>query len=482
MAEDSLKNKTTKGMFWSAFDKIFVQAGQIIITILLARLLTPEAFGLIGMLSIFLVISDVLVNSGLESGLIQKTNRTNTDFSTVFVFNAAISILIYLLLFISAPLISRFYNVPELVLLIRVLCTVIIINSLSVVQRAKLTISIDFKTMTKIRALSIILGGLIGIFFAFKGYGVWALVIHNISGSLISVIFFWIFSKWSPSLHFSVESFKSLFGYSSKLLLSSLYSQTISNIYSVIIGKEYSATLLGYYTNAKRFSEISSGIVTGVIQQVTFPILASLQDDRQRLLSIYSRLIRMATFLVFPLMTMIALLAEPLISVFLTDKWLPVVPLLQWMCFATVNYPLAMLNLNILNAVGRSDLFLKVNLSKSPFLIAALIITIPLGVKAIVIGYFCTSLISFFINTYFPGKIFGYGAKKQLQDMAPYILATGIMALFAFFSIYYIEHSILKLLIGSFVGIISYFFICYILKLNEIQELKALFFRLKNLT
>lgn len=459
-------------MLWSAVDKIAVQAGQFVIGIILARLLTPEDFGLIGMLSIFIAISQAFTDSGLEKGLIQKKDREEVDFSTVFIFNFVVSLLFYVMLFLAAPLIADFFEKPELVALTRVLTLIIVVDSLAIVQRARLSIDIDFKTFAKVRVASVVIGGILGIYYAYQGYGVWALVIQTLSATIVSAITLWYFSRWKPSFSFSKKSFKQLFGFGSKILLSGLYSKTIANIYHIAIGKAYSATELGFYTNSKKYAEVASATVTSILNQVTFPILAHLQDDKQKLVSVYSRLVRMATFIIFPVMTIFALLADPFIRIVLTDPWLPVIPLLQLMCFATVFYPVSVINLNILNAVGRSDLFLKVNLSKSPVLILALIITIPLGVKAIVIGHIVTSCISFFINTYYPGKMFDYGPVKHLKDMAPFFIATSVMALVVFFAILFIENIYLQLIIGGSIGLVVYLGMCSLLKLSEMNELK----------
>lgn len=462
-------------MLWSAVDKFAVQAGQFIIGIVLARILLPDDFGLIGMLTIFIALSSVFIDSGMGSGLIQQQNRTDEDFSTVFVYNFAVSSFFYLVLFFSAPFIASFYEQPLLTPLTRILGINLIINSLAIVQRSRLTIAIDFKAFAIVNVIGVIIGGASGIIAATKGLGVWALVIQTLIGSSANVASLWYLSHWKPSLKFSTKSFKSLFGYGSKLLISGLYAQTLQNVYNITIGKAYPAAELGYYTRAKGFAEISAGTVTSILQQVSFPILASVQHDKTRLVSIYSRMIKMAAFFVFPVMTLIALLAEPIVLLLLTDKWAAVIPLLQWMVFARIFYPISVINMSILNAIGRSDLFLKVDLSKFPLIALALILTIPLGVKAMIIGHVVTSGISFFINAYLPGKLFGYGVIAQIKDMLPVFVATIFMTGLVYAVSYYLDNLFLKFLIGSTVAIISYLTACYILKIEEIKELKIIF-------
>lgn len=468
----SLKSTATRGMLWNAIEKFSVQAGQLIIGIVLARILMPEDFGLIGMLSIFIAISQTFIDSGMGSGLIQKKEKKDIDFSTVFVFNFAVSATFYLLLFFSAPLIASFYNMPQLVILTRVLAIIIIINSLAIVQRTRLTININFKTIAQVNVVSVFTSGAFGIFFAYLGYGVWSLVIQQLVNALVAVIMFWFLSKWKLSLEFSKQAFKDLFGYGSKLLLSGLYAQTMANIYNIAIGKAFSAAELGFYTRAKSFAELTAGTVTSVLHQVSFPILASLQDDKKKMVHIFSRMIRMSSFFIFPVMTILALLTDPIVRLLLTEKWLPVVPLLQWMCFARIFYPISVINMNILNAIGRSDLFLKVDLSKFPISVVALIVTIPLGVKAMVIGHVITSFISYIINSYLPGKLFGYGALAQLKEMIPVFIATGISALIVFLVNLNINSPILKITLGLNIGLVVFSVSSYLMKINELREVQ----------
>lgn len=480
MSDDtSLKGKATRGMLWSALDKFGVQAGQFVIGILLARILMPADFGLIGMLSIFLALSQVFIDSGMGSALIQKKERSEVDFSTVFLFNLVVSLLFYAMLFAGAPLIARFYEVPRLVPLTRVLGLIIIINSLTLVQHTKLVAQIDFSIIAKVNVISIFVGGAVAVYLALTGWGVWALVVQQLVRASLPILLYRLFTRWKPSLAFSMQSFRQLFGFGSRLLLSGLLALGFREIYNIMIGKTYSAADLGYYTRANQFSEIPSATVTAVVHQVTFPILASLQDDKERMVSVFSRLLRMTSFLVFPAMTLLALLARPLIMLFLTEKWAPSIVLLQWLCFARVLLPLSMINMNILNAIGRSDLFFKVDASKVPIILVVLYITIPMGVKAIVIGSVITSFLSFLINAWLPGRMFGYGIVKQLRDMFPVWVATGVMALSVTLVTHLFSNLWLQLLLGAVTALATYMLACHLLKIGELQEVKRLIGKLK---
>lgn len=479
MHNTSIKSVATKGIFWSAVDKFAVQIGQFVVGIVLARILLPQDFGLIGMIYIFIALSQTFIESGLGTGLIQRQSRSEIDFSTLFVFNLIVSSFFYLILFFSAPYISSFFNQPRLTDLTRILSLSLFLNAFAIVQRTKLTIAIDFKSIAKSNVIGMFIGGLCGIIAAINEFGVWALVIQMLVSSLASSIYLWFVSNWRPSIVFSKKSFGSLFGYGSKLLLAGLYAQLLNNIYNICLGKFYSSTALGYYTRAKSFADISAGTIVSVLQQSTFPILASVQHDKEKLISIFSRMIRMSAFLVIPIMTLIALLAKPIVILLLTEKWISLIPLLQWMVFSRIFLPLSSLNLNLLNAIGRSDLFLKVDLSKLPLTLLAMVITIPLGVKSIVIGHVVTSAVFFVVNAYLPGKFYGYGAMKQLKDMMPFCFATIGMAAIVFMITCIIDNLMVQLFLGGILGAVMYLFICRLLKLEELKEVWQLILSLK---
>jgi O-antigen/teichoic acid export membrane protein len=468
----SLKSAATKGIIWSAVDKFAVQIGQFVVSIVLARILLPEDFGLLGMLAIFIALSQTFIESGMGLGLIQRQDRTDIDFSTVFVFNLAVSSLFYLLLFFSAPFIASYFSQPKLIDLTRVLGLNLFISSLAIVQRTKLTIEIDFKAIAKTNVIGVIIGGLTGVAAAMNGFGVWSLVIQTLLGAFASAVSLWFFSHWIPSIAFSKESFKNLFGFGSKLLLSGLYAQILTNVYNICIGKYYPIASLGFYTRVKGFADISAGTITSILQQATFPILASVQNDKEKLVSVYSRMIRMSSFIIIPMMTLIALLAKPIVILLLTEKWAAIIPLLQWMVFARIFLPMSAINMNLLNAIGRSDLFLKVDLSKLPLTVIAMIITIPMGVKAMIIGHVVTSAVAFFFNAYLPGKYYGYGGLAQLKDMLPVFVATIGMSVVVFLFTVFFDSLILQLVGGSVLALISYLFFCWLLKLKELSEVQ----------
>lgn len=475
-----LRNKALKGVLWSSIDKAGVKAMSFIVSIVIARILSPSDYGIIGMILVFIAIANIFIDSGMSQALVQRKNRTSADMSTAFYFNIAVAVICYLVLFFSAPLISNFYEVALLVPILRILGLNIIISAFATVQRANLLAKLDFRTIAIVHIGGVSVSGAVGIWMAYAGYGVWALVGQQMASTFASTLIFWILGKWHPNAGFSQESFKGLWKFGSKLLATGLVSTIMREIYSVAIGKAYRSAELGYYTRAIQTSDMVAITTNDIINAVTFPILSSLQDDRSRMVDVYSRMLGMTAFCIFPIMTGLAVVASPFISVLLTDKWLPVVPLLQWLCFARMFTPISALNMNILNAMGRSDLFMKLDFSKLPLTIVTMIITIPLGVKAIVIGNFINTFICYFINAYLPGKMFNFGVKAQFKIFWKIAIATSIMALSVWLSMFLFKSTILKLAIGILTGILSYTVSSYILKIREESEIiNILLIRLK---
>ena len=471
---NNLKHETVKGFLWSALERFSVQGLQFLMGLVLARLLLPSDYGLVGMLAIFLAISQTFVDSGFSSALIQKKDRTDTDYSTAFFFNIGVGLFFYLILFFTAPLIADFYNTPELNSLTKVIGINVFITSLAVVQRAKLTIKLDFKTQAKASFTSVFIGGSVGIAMAYKGYGVWALVIQSLLQNGLNTLFLWILSKWMPRVIFSKVSFKELFSFGSKLLGAGLLDTIYGNIYLIIIGKLFSARELGFYTRAQQFQKIPSQNITGIIQRVTFPVLSSIQDDDARLIAGFRSFLRMSVFVIFPMMIGLAVMSESLVRLLLTEKWLPAVPLLQLLCFAGMLYPVHAINLNILNVKGRSDLFLKLEIIKKVIITVVILITFSFGVKALVIGQIFTSFLAFFINTYYSGKIVSYGTWSQMKDTMPVLLISLIMGGGIWGAMLLVKGDVLKLVIGILAGIIIYGVSAQIGKFGEINEIKHL--------
>jgi len=471
----SLKEKTTKGIFWSFIDQFLTQGIGFIIGIIIARILCPSDYGIIGMLSIFIAIANTFINSGFGTALIQKNDRTQIDFSTVFFFNLGTAILLYLLLFILAPVIAAFYKIEELTLITRIIGLNLIIGAFAIVPRTILNINIDFKTQTKVSVVSIVFSGIIGIIMAFNQYGVWALIAQSIISTILQTILFIYFIKWRPIFEFSKQSFHLLFGYGSKILLATLIDTVYTNILSLVIGKRFSAKELGYYTRAQQMESFPSANVTAIIQRVTFPILCDIQDDQSRLIDAYRKLIKMTSFIIFPFMFLLVLVANPLITILLTDKWLPAVELFQILCFSGMWYPIHAINLSLLQANGNVNLFVKLEIWKKSIGFGILIITLPFGLKTMLWGQVIISFIALFINTWYTDKIFNYGFIKQIKDIIIYLLVSiSVCFLLSQFGFY--DSNWYKLIGGGLFYLTLYIGITWLLKSEELKQVKILLF------
>lgn len=361
---ESLKHKTVKGVGWSFADNISSSGVSFLVGLVLARLLTPAEYGIMAMIAIFIAISNSIIDSGFSNALIRKTDIKRIDYNTVFFFNLVVGVILYVLLYFCAPSISSFFNEPILIPVTRVIGLVLIINSLGIIQRTIMVREIDFRTQTKISLIASLSSGGIGIVMAFYGYGVWSLVGQQVSRQLLNTVFLWLYSAWRPVCEFSTDSFKCLFGFGSKLLLSGLLDTLYKNIYYIVIGRFYSSAQLGQYTRAEQFNTIFSSNLTSVVQRVSYPVLSSIQDEPERLREAYRRVIKTTMLISFACMLGLAAVAKPLILLLIGEKWLVSVSYLQIICFAGMLYPLHAINLNILQVKGRSDLFLKLEIIK----------------------------------------------------------------------------------------------------------------------
>ena len=471
---DSLKSKTVKGVVWSSIERFSTQGVQFLIMIIMARLLTPKDYGLIGMLAIFLAVAQSLIDSGFSQALIRKQDRTDVDNSTVFYFNIVVSSALYLILFISAPFVADFYNQPELTSVMRVVCLGVILNSLAVVQRALFTVKIDFKTQAKASLSAAVISGCIGIVLAYYGFGVWSLVVQQLLNLSVNTLLLWIFSKWRPIAVFSWKSFHELFAFGSKMLASGLLDTLYRNIYPIVIGKLFNASSLGHYTRAHQFSEFPSSNVTGIIQRVTYPILCGIQDETERLEAVYRKFLKLSAFIIFPLMIGLSSVARPFIYIVLGSQWVFCGQLLQIICFAMMWYPIHAINLNLLQVKGRSDLFLRLEIIKKILGITVLCITAPFGLVVMCYGQIFNSVVALVINTYYTGKLINVGFIRQMKDLFPTILLSLTMFGAILLVNSFIEANMHRLIIGVLVGIIVYASGSYIFKFKELQTLFSL--------
>lgn len=427
MSNNTTRGKVIKGLFWKFAEKIGAQGVGFIVSLCLARLLSPSDYGLISLITIFISVSSVLVSSGFGNALIQKKNTDDEYFSSVFYFNIFMSTILYLLLFISAPYIARFYNRMELTSIIRVLSLSLIIYGINNVQQAYVSKTMQFKRFFYSTIIGTILSGFIGVFMAYKGFGVWALVAQQLSNSIVDTTVLWFTVKWRPKLIFSIKKLKELFSFGWNLLMSSLIDTLYNNIYGLLIGKIYNSSTLGLYNRGNQFPMLIISNINAPIQSVLLPALSEEQDNKERLKSMVRRSIVTSSFLIFPMMVGMAAIAKPLIIILLTEKWIGCVFFLQMSCISLAFWPIHTANLQAINAVGRSDIFLKLEIIKKILGISTLIITIPFGINVMVIAKTVVAFISSIINAFPNKKLLGYSFIEQWKDLIPSLLLSLFM-------------------------------------------------------
>lgn len=428
----SLRHKTISGIFWSLLQNIGSRGISFIVTIVLARILTPEIFGLVGMLAILIQLSQSLIIAGLNQALIQKKDTDEEDYSSVFWLNLVASLAIYGILYLSAPFIADFYRQPALVRLTRILSLVFVINAFSYVQETKLRKEMHFRTLTIIHIPSIIIAGAVSIVLAAMGAGVWSLVAMELVSRFAYAVQIWIHAKWMPLFVFNRAKIRRLFAFGGKIMLSEILSSVYQNIYPVIIGRFFPLSSVGYYQTANKVVKTPSTTLSNALNSVTFPAFASIQDDDKKLKEGYRRVIKQLLFWICPAFVLAAVLAIPLFELVFGGKWLPAVPYFRILCVAGVLYPLSAYNMNIINVKGRSDIFLRLELIKKAFVTVGLIIAIPYGIWALLGFQAVSSLFSYFLNSYYSGRFIQYPASEQIKDIFPTLLLSAGIGIVAF--------------------------------------------------
>ena len=473
---ESLKNKTVKGVGWSFIDNLSSSGITFLVGLVLARLLTPSEYGIMAILTIFIAVSNSIVDSGFSNALIRKTDARRVDYNTVFLFNLLVSGFLYVVLFLAAPAISRFFKEPLLVEVMRVIGWVLVINALAIIPRTLFVKEVNFKTQTKVSLIASISSGVIGIGMALAGLGVWSLVGQQLSRQLLNTLFLWIYCTWRPAWEFSMQSFKELFGFGSKILLSGLLNTIFNEIYSLVIGRCYTSAQLGQYTRANQFNQIFSSNLTTVIQRVSYPVLSSIQDEPERLREAYRKVIKSTMLISFACMLGLASVARPLIIILIGEKWLPAVGFLQIICFSGMLYPLHAINLNILQVKGRSDLFLRLEIIKKIIAVGPLVLGVLFSIEYMLWGSVCTSLIAYFLNSYYSADLIDYPTKEQIKDILPTFLVSFVTAA-AMWSLTLLSLSNWLLLpLQCLLGIALAVFIYECLHLPEYVEVKQLAF------
>lgn len=471
---NSLKEQAVKGTGWSAIERFATQGISFLIQLVLARLLMPEDYGVIAMLAIFLQIAQVFIDSGFANALINKLDCSEIDYSTVFYYNLAVAVIIYLILFISAPFVARFYEVHILANVMRVISITLVINALCIVQRTILVKRLDFKSQTIVSILSVVVSGAFGIYLAYKGFGVWALCAQTILNSLFQFILLTFYVRWRPLLVFSYKSFNDMFGYGSKLLGASLISVVYSNLYTIVIGKRFSSETLGYYSRADQFVKFPSTNIAAIISKVSLPVLSLIQNETEKLTYAYRQVIKYSSYVIFPLMIGLIAVAKPFIIVVLSEKWAGVIPIMQILCLGFMVDHLSLLNLNLLYVKGRTDLVLKLEIIKKAIAITILFATLPFGVITMCWGKVTYDFIAVLINSYYTKKLINLSIVRQYLDILPYFIASLIMFGVVIFINHFIENYTLQLFVGVVSGGLFYALVSLLFFRVEVKDLMSM--------
>lgn len=461
-----------RGFVWSGIERFSIQGIGFILSIIIARIVSPSSYGLIVMIQVFLSFSQIFIDGGFANALIQKKDRDDTDFCTVFFFNLGVAIILYLLLFFLAPVIARFYDEPQLTPITRVISLNLILSSLSIVQKTRLTISLDFKTQTKAGLIAVITSGTIGVICAYNGLEVWALVVQGLFSQMIISIALMYFSRWKPKAIFSFQSFKRLFSFGSKLMLANILTSIYINITNLVIGKKYTSADLAFYNRGFTLSQFPSTNLSDIMNRVIYPVLTRVQDDIATLRKEYLKYLHLTHFIILPLMGLLIVLARPLIEILLTPKWLEAVPYLQIFCLNFMFYPIQQQAGNPVAALGHSGILFKAQVLKRIVAFAILIITLTISISAVCWGILISSVFEAVVNVLICRKEIGIGIRKHIISQLNIILSVGIVCVTVYFLTLLISNSLIKLLIGGTLGISLYLFMTYIFDFQEKEYLE----------
>lgn len=437
----------------------------------MARQLFPEQYGLIAMLAIFMDVAQAFVESGFGSSLIQKQDATQLHYSSVFYFNILMGLLMAGLLCLLSPFIASFYNQPVLVGLTCFMSLNLVINSWASVQTNLMVKDLNFQTQTKVNLIATVLSGVIGIFMAVKGFGVWSLAVQSVCATFFKTVLLWLFNRWRPAWVFSLTVLGELFGYGSRLLAAGVLDVIFLNLYQLVIGKIFSARDLGFYTQASKIKQMPAGSISAIVGRVTFPVFAIIQDDTERFKSVLRKAVTFLGMVNFPLMIGLAVCARPIIILLFTEKWAPTIPYLQILCLVGLLYPLQVINLNVLKATGRSDLFFRLEVVKKLITVANIAICYRWGVLAIIYGQVVGAVISYLLNSYYTGDLIGYDSIAQIKDSLPYLLIATVMGAFVLFIPCLVKVDyLLQLLLQIGSGAVIYMALCRWFKLDAFME------------
>lgn len=469
MKNENIKNEVISSLIWKFLERIGTQGVQFIVSIILARLLLPSDYGVVSMILVFTAIANVFIQTGFSTSLIQKKDSDELDFSSVFYISLLIAAICYVILFFAAPIIASFYNMPAITSILRVISLTLFFGAINSVQNAKIAKEMKFKKLFLSSLVAILISGTTGVLMAYKGFGPWALVGQQIANSIATTIILWFTSSWQPKLMFSINRVKSLLSYGWKILCSALLDTIYQNIYNLVIGKFYSSSTLGNYNKGEQFPKLIAVNVDGAISSVMLPAYSKQQDRKDKLKKMVRRSIVTSSLLLFPMMFGLAAVAETVVKVLLTENWLGCVPFMQLLCIVYALYPINTANLQVIKALGKSDYFLKLEIIKKVIGLFALIVTLPFGVLQMAIGQVLVAILSTFINAFPNRKLLNYNYFEQIKDLFPSLIISIIMFIIVYSFNFINLNMYILLIIQILVGVIIYFGLAYIFKLESLN-------------
>lgn len=454
--QSSIKAKYINGVFWGIIEKFASLFTGFIITLVLARILTPADYGLVNMIYIFTVLGTVLLDGGFGQAIIQRKSITDSDISSVFYINLILSVIIYVTLYFCAPLIATFYKQPSLVDISRVVFITIPINALCIIQHTLLTKELKVRELTYVSIISSLVSGGVGIFLAYNNYGVWSLVFQSVSYQLVRSIALWRYSNWRPILKFNVAFIKSIWGFSMNLLGVFTLASVFQNIYTLMIGRLYNVNDVGYYNQAFRLQSVATGAIMSSVQRVTFPAFSKFQDNLEELKNVYRRVIVVMMSIYFPMMMCLVVMGKDLFVVLLTDKWLPSVPMFCILCIAESLYPLNNMNSAVLKAVGKGHQYLLLNIVNYIILSISILLTFKFDITVLLTGYAVSALIRSLISMIVCGRVIKYCLIDQIRDLLPIMSIAGVTCGVVYTTTLLPIQSILQLILSVLIGAIVY--------------------------
>lgn len=472
-----LERQTTHGVIWNLIEKIGLQATRFIIVVILARLISPEEFGLIGMIMVIFAIAQVMVEAGLGSAYIQKKDANNLDANTVFYTNLSISILIYTFVWFGAPAVAGFYNIPELLNLTRVMGSIFVINSFGVIHQAKLRRAVNFKAKALVNVIANVSSGFLAIVAAIYGMGVWSIVLQFISLNMINVVGLWLVVRWKPSLLFSYQSLREMFSFGIWMLATNILATLTNSLYILTIGKLFPVAQVGYYTKAKQFQQMGSEQISQAISGVAFPVLSKIRDNEEKIRRGLNRFLTLSLVIVAPIMVSLLVGADPIVRILLTEKWLPIVPYLRILSFVGILYPIHLVNLQLLFSLGRSDLNFRLTIVIIVMKVINVLITAPYGVLYILIGEMVVSLLTLGVSTFYTKRLVRYGLLRQLSDLKSIMLSILISTLGALGIVNLIDNLLVSVLMLSTFVFLIFILVQTVMNRQLITDLKEIFFK-----